>query len=57
MDLPINLYQLQLFCAVVEHGSYNQAAKSLMMTQPALSLQIKSLEKKIRSKAFYTEGK
>jgi len=56
MDLPINLYQLQLFCAVVEHGSYNQAAKSLMMTQPALSLQIKSLEK-IRSKAFYTEGK
>ncbi|KAA9011187.1 LysR family transcriptional regulator [Niallia endozanthoxylica] len=56
MDLPINLYQLQLFCAVVEHGSYSQAAKSMLMTQPALSLQIKSLEKKLGAKLFIRKG-
>lgn len=56
MDIPINLYQLQLFCCVVEHGSYSQAAKSLIMTQPALSLQIKSLEKKLGARLFVRKG-
>jgi DNA-binding transcriptional LysR family regulator len=56
MDIPINLHQLQLFCCVVEHGSYSQAAKILFMTQPALSLQIKSLEKKLGAKLFVRKG-
>ncbi|MFC3884840.1 LysR family transcriptional regulator [Bacillus songklensis] len=56
MDIPINLHQLQLFCCVVEHGSYSQAAESLIMTQPALSLQIKSLETKLGAKLFVRKG-
>ncbi|MDN4075442.1 LysR family transcriptional regulator [Fictibacillus terranigra] len=56
MDIPINLHQLQLFCCVVEHGSYSQAAKSLIMTQPALSIQVKSLEKKLGAKLFVRKG-
>lgn len=56
MDIPLNLHQLQLFCKVVEHGSYTQAAKNLYMTQPALSLQIKSLEEKLGTKLFVRKG-
>jgi DNA-binding transcriptional LysR family regulator len=56
MDMPLNLHQLQLFCCVVEHGSYTQAAKNLHMTQPALSLQIKSLEEKLGAKLFVRKG-
>lgn len=47
MDSPVNLHLLQLFYNVVEYGSYSLAAEKLFMTQPALSLQIKSLEKKL----------
>ncbi|PFN98052.1 hypothetical protein COJ85_21240 [Bacillus sp. AFS076308] len=54
--MPLNLHQLQLFCCVVEHHSYSQAARSLHMTQPALSLQIKSLEEKLGAKLFVRKG-
>src|SRR3954452_14176351 len=56
MEMPVNLHQLQLFCCVVEAGSYTQAAKNLFITQPALSLQIKSLEKKLGAKLFIRKG-
>lgn len=56
MDLPINLHQIQLFSCVVEYGSYTKAAKNLHMTQPALSLQIKSLENKLGAKLFIRKG-
>ncbi|MCM3728879.1 LysR family transcriptional regulator [Neobacillus cucumis] len=54
--MPLNLHQLQLFCCVVEHRSYSQAARSLHMTQPALSLQIKSLEERLGAKLFVRKG-
>src|ERR1700741_3850089 len=37
--------QLAAFCAVVERRSFSQAAAELGVTQPAVSLQIRSLEK------------
>lgn len=40
----MNLHQLELFCAVVEAGSFARAARDVMISQPALSLQIKRLE-------------
>jgi DNA-binding transcriptional LysR family regulator len=52
----LSLHQLKLFCAVVDHGSYVEAAKELFMTQPSLSLQIKSLQKILSTPLFERRG-
>ena len=39
--------QLQAFCAVVEKRSFSQAAEKLGVTQPAVSLQVRSLEQRL----------
>jgi DNA-binding transcriptional LysR family regulator len=39
--------QLSAFCAVVERRSFSQAAEQLGVTQPAVSLQVRSLEKRL----------
>ena len=39
--------QLAAFCVVVERRSFSQAAEQLGVTQPAVSLQIRSLEKRL----------
>ena len=39
--------QLVAFCAVVERKSFSQAAERLGVTQPAVSLQVRSLEKRL----------
>jgi len=39
--------QLQAFCAVVERKSFSQAAEKLGVTQPAVSLQVRSLEQRL----------
>src|ERR671936_993258 len=39
--------QLAAFCEVVERKSFSQAAERLGVTQPAVSLQIRSLEKRL----------
>jgi DNA-binding transcriptional LysR family regulator len=39
--------QLNAFCAVVERRSFSQAAERLGVTQPAVSLQVRSLEKRL----------
>lgn len=46
-DLPekLNLEQLATFELVVLHGSFSAAAEQLGLTQPAVSLQIRQLEK------------
>jgi DNA-binding transcriptional LysR family regulator len=41
----INLDYLQSFVAVVERGSFSAAAERLNLTQPAVSLQIRQLER------------
>jgi DNA-binding transcriptional LysR family regulator len=39
--------QLAAFCAVVDRRSFSQAAEALGVTQPAVSLQVRSLEKRL----------
>lgn len=39
--------QLAAFCAVVERESFSQAAERLGVTQPAVSLQVRALEKRL----------
>lgn len=46
----MNLHQLRIFCSVVESGSYTRAAETLYMTQPAVSLQVRALERSLQVK-------
>ena len=48
----MNLHQLRIFCSVVEYGSYTRAAETLYMTQPAVSLQVRALERSLQVKLF-----
>ena len=43
----LNLDYLQTFLMVVEHGSFSAAAERLQLTQPAISLQVRQLEKSL----------
>jgi DNA-binding transcriptional LysR family regulator len=49
--------QLQAFCAVVERKSFSQAAERLGVTQPAISLQVRSLEKRLGTQLFDRSGR
>jgi DNA-binding transcriptional LysR family regulator len=49
--------QLAAFCAVVERRSFSQAAERLGVTQPAVSLQIRSLEKRLGRKLLDRSGR
>jgi DNA-binding transcriptional LysR family regulator len=49
--------QLVAFCAVVERRSFSQAAEQLGVTQPAVSLQIRSLEKRLGRQLLDRSGR
>jgi DNA-binding transcriptional LysR family regulator len=49
--------QLAAFCAVVERRSFSQAAEQLGVTQPAVSLQIRSLEKRLGQRLLDRSGR
>jgi len=49
--------QLAAFCAVVERRSFSQAAEQLGVTQPAVSLQIRSLEKRLGHQLLDRSGR
>src|SRR5262249_5312143 len=49
--------QLAAFCAVVERRSFSQAADQLGVTQPAVSLQIRSLEQRVGQRLLDRSGR
>jgi DNA-binding transcriptional LysR family regulator len=49
--------QLQAFCAVVEKKSFSQAAEQLGVTQPAVSLQVRSLEQRLGQSLLDRSGR
>ncbi len=49
--------QLAAFCAVVEKRSFSQAAERLGVTQPAVSLQIRALEKRLGTQLVDRSGR
>lgn len=53
----MQLHQLKYFLAILEYESISRAAKSLFLSQPALSQQIKALESELGVKLFNRAGK
>ncbi len=53
----INLHQLRIFQAVAEHRSYSRAAEVLYLSQPAVSLQVRALEKSVGLPLFDKAGR
>jgi DNA-binding transcriptional LysR family regulator len=49
--------QLAAFCAVVDRRSFSQAAESLGVSQPAVSLQIRSLEERLGTQLIDRSGR
>ena len=55
--MHITIRQLQVFASVAKHLSYTRAAEELHLTQPAVSMQIKQLEKSVGLNLFEHIGK
>jgi DNA-binding transcriptional LysR family regulator len=48
----LSLYKLEIFNAVVQEGSFSGAAKRLLLTQPAVSQHVQSLESSLGTRLF-----
>jgi len=55
-DLPFTLEQLRTFKAIVAEGSFRRAADSLYLSQAAVSLQVQSLERRLKVPLFDRGG-
>jgi len=53
----LNLKQLEAFYLVVKRGSFTKAAEELNVTQPAVTMQVKSLERTLNLKLIQQIGK
>lgn len=53
----MEIHQLRYFCAVVRTGSFTRAAEQLGITQPSLSQQIRTLEKRVGAPLFERLGR
>lgn len=53
----MNIDKLKTFCTVVEYDSFSKASKKLFCSQPAISKQIRSLEKELQYPLFERDGK
>ncbi|MCD7059236.1 LysR family transcriptional regulator [Pelagibacterium xiamenense] len=57
MAAPLDLDQLQTFCAIADCGSFTEAAKRVYKTQSAVSMQIKRLEERLGQPLFARDGR
>jgi DNA-binding transcriptional LysR family regulator len=53
----VDTRQLAAFCAVVDRKSFSQAAEKLGVTQPAVSLQVRALEKRLELQLLDRSGR
>lgn len=53
----MNFHQLRIFYAVVKNRSFTQAGNELLLSQPAVSIQIQRLEEQYQTKLFDRVGK
>ncbi len=57
MTAPLDLDQLQSFCAIADCGSFTEAARRVNKTQSAVSMQIKRLEERLGHVLFARDGR
>ena len=57
VSFAMDTRQLAAFCAVVERRSFSQAAERLGVTQPAVSLQVRALEKRLGDSSLDRSGR
>ena len=57
MSAPLDLDQLQSFCAIADCGSFTEAARRVHKTQSAVSMQIKRLEERLGEELFLRDGR
>lgn len=57
MSAPLDLDQLQTFCAIADCGSFTEAARRVHKTQSAVSMQIKRLEERLGQTLFNRDGR
>ncbi|GAA3407121.1 selenium metabolism-associated LysR family transcriptional regulator [Paenibacillus hodogayensis] len=55
--MALNFHQLHIFYTVAEKGSFSMAAQALHMTQPAVTMQVQSLEDYFGTKLFHRSTK
>lgn len=55
--MALNFHQLHIFYTVSEKGSFSHAAQALHMTQPAVTMQVQSLEEYFGTKLFQRSTK
>jgi len=53
----LNIYELNVFLVAAETENFSEAARHLNLTQPAVSMQIRALEKKLDVQLFYRSGR
>ena len=53
----MTFHQLRVFLAVARHGSYSRAAEELLLTQPAVSAQVRELERALDATFFERVGR
>jgi len=53
----MTIHQLRVFLAVARHNSYTRAAEELRLTQPAVSAQVRELERALDSTFFERVGR
>ncbi len=57
MSAPLDLDQLQSFCAIADCGSFTEAARRVNKTQSAVSMQIKRLEERLGHPLLTRDGR
>lgn len=57
MASPLDLDQLQTFCAIADCASFTEAARRVFKTQSAVSMQIKRLEERLGQALFLRDGR
>jgi len=57
MGTPIDLQHLRAFTAIAREGNLTRAAEQLHLTQPAVSMQIKSLQELLQVSLFVRTGR
>ncbi len=53
----LDVYELKVFLTAAETENFSEAARQLNLTQPAVSMQIRALERKLDVKLFHRAGR